>query len=105
MGGGGSPKSRQKEQNQLICDSDKGGGVIKSENFADVTYGSSLILDNMLICCCRNIRETNFLTLILILILLVSYCIVPYVSKRELKGCVFPRPVALAVHATLPFPF
>ena len=24
--GGGSPKSRQKEQNQLIFDSDKGGG-------------------------------------------------------------------------------
>ena len=40
MGGGGSPKSRQKEQNQLICDSDRGGGVKKSENFADVIYGS-----------------------------------------------------------------
>ena len=34
-GGGGSPK--QKEQNQLICDSEKGGeGVNKSEHFADV---------------------------------------------------------------------
>ena len=33
---GGSPKSRRKEQNQLICDSDMGGGVKKSENFADV---------------------------------------------------------------------
>ena len=40
-GGRGSPKSRQKEQNQLICDSDK-GGVNKSENFADVIYGSPL---------------------------------------------------------------
>ena len=26
-GGGGSPKSRQKEQNQMICDNDKGEGV------------------------------------------------------------------------------
>ena len=26
-GGRGSPKSRQKEQNQLICDSDRGEGV------------------------------------------------------------------------------
>ena len=42
-GGGGSPKSRQKDQNQLICDSDKGGeGVKKSKNFADVIYGSPL---------------------------------------------------------------
>ena len=41
MGGGkGSPKNKQKEQNQLICDSDKGGGVKKSENYADVIYGS-----------------------------------------------------------------
>ena len=39
-GEGGSPKSRQKEQNQLICDSDK--GVKKSENFADIIYGSPL---------------------------------------------------------------
>ena len=38
-----SPKSRRKEQNQLICDSDKGGGgVKKSEYFADVIYGSPL---------------------------------------------------------------
>ena len=42
-GGGGSPKSRRKEQNQLICDSDKGEGVNKSENFADVIYGSPLM--------------------------------------------------------------
>ena len=43
MGGAGSPKSRRKEQNQLICDSDKrGGGVKKSEKFADVIYGSPL---------------------------------------------------------------
>ena len=38
----GSPKSRQKEQNQLICDSDRGEGVKKSEIFADVIYGSPL---------------------------------------------------------------
>ena len=43
MGGGGSPKSRQKEQNQLLCDSDKGGeGVKKSLNFADVINESPL---------------------------------------------------------------
>ena len=41
-GGRGSPKSRRKEKNQLICDSDKGEGVKKSENFADVIYGSPL---------------------------------------------------------------
>ena len=41
-GGWGSPKSRQKEQNQLICDSARGVGVKKSENVADVIYGSSL---------------------------------------------------------------
>ena len=42
-GGGGWPKSRRKEQNQLMCDSDKGGeGVEKSDNFAYVTYGSPL---------------------------------------------------------------
>ena len=35
VGEGGSPK----EQNQLICDSDMGGGK-KSEHFADVIYGS-----------------------------------------------------------------
>ena len=40
-GGRGSPKSRQKEQNQLICDSNK-GEVKKSENFADIIYGSPL---------------------------------------------------------------
>ena len=34
-----SPKRRLKEQNQLICDSDQGGGK-KSENFADIIYGS-----------------------------------------------------------------
>ena len=38
-GGRGFPKSRRKEQNQLICDSDKGGGVKKSKNFVDVMYG------------------------------------------------------------------
>ena len=41
---GGSPKSRQKEQNQLIFDSDRGEGVQKSETFADVIYGSPLRL-------------------------------------------------------------
>ena len=36
----GSPKSRQKEQNQLICDSDRGEeGVKKSKKIADVIYG------------------------------------------------------------------
>ena len=40
-GGRGSPKNRQKEQSQLIFDSDK-GGVKKSENFVDVIYGSPL---------------------------------------------------------------
>ena len=39
-GGRGSQKSRRKEQSQLICDSDKGVGAKKSENFADVIYGS-----------------------------------------------------------------
>ena len=39
-GGRGYPKSRQQEQNQLICDSDR--GVKKSEHFADVIYGSPL---------------------------------------------------------------
>ena len=37
---GGSPKSRRREQNLLICDSNKGGGGQKSDNFADVIYGS-----------------------------------------------------------------
>ena len=41
-GGRWSPNSRQKEQNQLICDSDKGGEGKKSENVADVIHGSSL---------------------------------------------------------------
>ena len=36
-----SPKRRLKEQNQLICDSDQGGGK-KSENVADIIYGSPL---------------------------------------------------------------
>ena len=41
MGGGGSPNIRQKEQNQLICDSDKGEESVKnSEHFADAIYGS-----------------------------------------------------------------
>ena len=37
VGGGevGSPKSRQKKQNQLICDSDKGGEGQISEIFAE----------------------------------------------------------------------
>ena len=39
-GGRGSPKSRQEEHNQLICDSDKGGRGQKSENVADVICGS-----------------------------------------------------------------
>ena len=42
-GGGGSRKSRWKEQNQLICNSGRGGK--KSDNFADVIYGSHLALD------------------------------------------------------------
>ena len=37
--GEGAPKSRQKEQNQLICDSDKGGG---GKKIAHVIYGSPL---------------------------------------------------------------
>ena len=40
-GGRGSGKSRQKEQNQLICDSDKRGRG--SKNLAEVIYGSPLI--------------------------------------------------------------
>ena len=32
-GGGRSPKSRRKEQNQLICDSDMGGGGKIIRNF------------------------------------------------------------------------
>ena len=38
--GRGSPKSRQKEQNQLISVCFKGGGVKKSPKIADVIYGS-----------------------------------------------------------------
>ena len=34
-GGGGSPKNRWKDQNKLICDSDRGEGK-KAEIFADV---------------------------------------------------------------------
>ena len=30
---------------------------------------------------------------------------IPYASEREWKGCVFLRPAAPAVHATLLFPF
>ena len=41
-GGRGSPKSRQNEQNQMICDSDRGGGEKNSEKFADNIYGSLL---------------------------------------------------------------
>ena len=39
-GGGGSPKSRQKEQNQLICDTDKRGeGVgVKNPKFLQTSY-------------------------------------------------------------------
>ena len=44
----GSQKSRRKEQYQLICDSDKGEkGVKKSENFADVIYGSPAPLEQI----------------------------------------------------------
>ena len=40
---GGPLKNIQKEQNQLICDSDKGGeGVKNSEHFEDILYGSWL---------------------------------------------------------------
>ena len=41
----GSQKSRQEEQNQLICDSNR--GVKKSEKFADVIYGSPLKRDDL----------------------------------------------------------
>ena len=44
-GGGGSPKSRQNEQNQLIYVCDKGEeGVKKFENFVDVVYGCPLTI-------------------------------------------------------------
>ena len=44
VGGGG--ESRGKEQNQLICDMTvtRGGGIKKSENLADIIYGSPLTL-------------------------------------------------------------
>ena len=48
VGGGGSPKSRQEEQNQLICDSDS--GVKNSDNFAGVIYGSPLRHQEPIIC-------------------------------------------------------
>ena len=40
--GRGSPKSRPKEQNQLICESDKEGweGFQKYDNFVDIIYGT-----------------------------------------------------------------
>ena len=41
-GGGGSQKSRQKEQNQLISAHDK--GIKKSKNVSDVINGSPLVL-------------------------------------------------------------
>ena len=37
-GGGVSPKSRQKEENQLICDSDKGGGGQKNPKILRTSY-------------------------------------------------------------------
>ena len=40
QGEGDPQKEDKKEQNQLICDSDR--GVPKSEQFADVIYGSPL---------------------------------------------------------------
>ena len=36
-GGGGSPKSRGKEQNELICDSDRGRGT-KNLKFLRISY-------------------------------------------------------------------
>ena len=42
VGGGGSPKSRWKEQGCMNYVCDKGEGVNKSENVADVIYGSAL---------------------------------------------------------------
>ena len=41
VGERGYPKSRGNEQNQLICDSDKGG---RGQKIADVIYGSPLTL-------------------------------------------------------------
>ena len=38
QGEGDPQKEDKKEQNQLICDRDRGEGVKKSENFADVKY-------------------------------------------------------------------
>ena len=37
-GGRGSPKSRQKKHNQLICDSDKGDGVKKNPKILRTSY-------------------------------------------------------------------
>ena len=38
--GDGAPKSRQKEQGRVNSVRDKGGGVKKSEIYANVLYGS-----------------------------------------------------------------
>ena len=57
-GGRGSPKSRRKEQNQLICDSDK--GAKKSEHIADVIDGSPKKLKRN-----RRQQKTTFTTLTL----------------------------------------
>ena len=43
LGGVRGPKSRQKEQNQLIYVHDQGGGGQKSKSFADIMYGSPLM--------------------------------------------------------------
>ena len=51
-GGRGYPKSRRKEKNQLICDIDRGRGVKKSQNFADVMYGSPLMRIYTRAACC-----------------------------------------------------
>ena len=46
-GGGGSPKSRQKEQNQLICDSDRwgpwGSGFRFTSSYIFPMYGTMYI--------------------------------------------------------------
>ena len=39
-GEGVQKKQTKRKKNQLICDSDKGETVKKSQNFADVIYGS-----------------------------------------------------------------
>ena len=48
-GGRGSPRSRQKEQKQLICDSDKGGGSKKDPkmlltSYMEASYATSDVL-------------------------------------------------------------